>query len=422
MKRSRSIYYLLTLLLLLSASDLHASAESDYDLGLKAYQAGDNVAAAAYFESALDQGMESLSLLYNLASSYYKVGRLEEAKEYFKQLEQTGAMRDIARYHLGLIAVKEKDVFLARQYFSSVVSSGEDKKLTGLSEKHLAALSGKEKRWRSLLSFNTGYDDNIFSASGDSVLDEADSFYELYASTDILLSGGRTDGWLMGAGLYGMKFNSNDENDQYNFLLGLQRATRFADWDSNIHLKLSKSTYAGDDFQTMTKLDVIARKSITRRERIYLRYRGDVIRSDNAIYDYLEGWRQRARIEYRNYAADNIKNVYYEFELNDRGTLVTAIDSYDYSPTRHTVRGVYTHIIDEHWWLTGDLAYRFSEFEASPTIDRVDDQWKLSLSADYRFDRTMKLTAKYQYTDNDSTVDRYIYDKSVFKIGMSKLF
>jgi len=422
MKRSRSIYCLLTILLLLSTPVLYASAESDYDLGLKAYKAGDNVAAAAYFESALDQGMDSISLLYNLASSYYKAGRLEEAKEYFKQLEETGAMRDIARYHLGLIAVKEKDAGVARQYFASVVSSGEDKKLMKLSEKHLAALSGKEKRWRSLLSFNTGYDDNIFSASGDSVLDEADSFYELYASTDVLLSGGRTDGWLLGAGLYGMKFVSNDENDQYNFLLGLQRAKRFADWDSNIHLKLSKSTYAGEDFQTMTQLDVIARKSITRRDRLYLRYRGDVIKSDNATYDYLEGWRQRARIEYRNYAADNIKHFYYELELNDRGTLVTLTDSYDYSPTRHTVRGLYTYIIDEHWWLSGDLAYRFSEFEASPTIDRIDNQWKLTLSADYRFDRTLKLTAKYQYTDNDSSVDRYSYDKSVFKVGISKLF
>lgn len=422
MKRSRAIYCLLIFSLLLPAPDLYASAESDYDLGLKAYKAGNNVAAAAYFESAMDQGMDSVSLVYNLASSYYKVGRLEQAKEYFRQLEQTEAMRDIARYHLGLIAVKEKDAGVARQYFSMVASSGKDKKLMKLSEKHLDALSGKEERWRSLFSFNLGYDDNIFSASGDSVLDEADSFYELYASSDILLSGSRTDGWIIGAGLYGMEFISNDENDQYNFLLGLQRAKKFADWDSSIHLKLSKSTYAGDDFQTITQLDAIARKSITRRDRIYLRYRGDIINSDNATYDYLEGWSQRARIEYRNYAANNIKHIYYELELNDRGTLVTLTDSYDYSPTRHTLRGAYTQILDEHWWLTGDLSYRVSEFEASPTLDRKDDQWKLSLSADYRFDRTLKLTAKYQYTDNDSTVDRYIYDKSVFKIGISKLF
>jgi Tfp pilus assembly protein PilF len=422
MKRSRTIYCLLIFSLLLSAADLYASAESDYDLGLKAYMAGNNVAAAAYFESALDQGMDSVSLVYNLASSYYRVGRLEQAKEYFRQLEQTEAMHDIARYHLGLIAVKEKDVGAARQYFGMVASSGKDKKLMKLSDKHLDALSGKEERWRSLFSFNLGYDDNIFSASGDSVLDEADSFYELYASSDVLLSGSRTDGWIIGAGLYGMEFISNDENDQYNFLLGLQRAKKFADWDSSIHLKLSKSTYAGDDFQTITQLDAIARNSITRRDRIYLRYRGDIINSDNATYDYLEGWSQRARIEYRNYAANNIKHIYYELELNDRGTLVTLTDSYDYSPTRHTLRGAYTQILDEHWWLTGDLSYRVSEFEASPTLDRKDDQWKLSLSADYRFDRTLKLTAKYQYTDNDSTVDRYIYDKSVFKIGISKLF
>jgi hypothetical protein len=426
MKQQESMVYVLGILLLfvsaLYASRLYASSESDYELGLQAYKAGDNTAAATYFESAMEQGMDSLSLIYNLASSYYKLGRLEEAKAYFLQLEQSDEMRDIAQYHLGLIAVKEKDVSVARKYFGLVSAEGRDKKLMQLSEKHLESLSVKENRWRSLVSLNLGYDDNIYSASGDSVLDEADSFYELYASGDVILSGGRKDGWLIGAGLYGMDFINSDTNDQYNFLLGLQRARKISDWEASFNINLSKSTYAGDDFQTIMQFDALGRKSITRRDRLYLRYRADIIESDNTTYDYLEGWRQRARIEYRNYAARNIKHVYYEFELNDRGTLVTSTDSYEYSPLRHTIRGVYTQILDENWWLIGDLSYRYSEFDASETVDRSDNQWKLALSVDYRFDRTLKLFAKYQYTDNDSSIDRYVYDKSVFKVGLSKLF
>ena len=152
-----------------------------------------------------------------------------------------------------------------------------------------------------------------------------------------------------------------------------------------------------------------------------MRYRYEDIKSDNTLYDYLEGWRQRARAEYRNYSVKNIKQIYYELELNDRGELVTLTFTYDYSPTRHTIRGIYTHII-KRWWLTGDLSYRFSDYESSSTIDREDDQWKLALSADYHFDRTFKFTTKVQYTDNESSIDRYIYDKSVIKIGLSKLF
>ncbi len=272
-------------------------------------------------------------------------------------------MEDISDYHLGLIAIKEKDGKLARGHFNAVIASDRDEKLVKLSQKHLAAFTKKEDRWNSYIAFNLGYDDNISSVSGDSVLDIADSFYELYASTDVLLSGRRTDGWLAGASVYGIEYTDTDTNDQYNFSLGLKRAMKFDDWDTTTHLTLAKSTYGGDDFQTITKLDVLARKPISKREKIYLRYQAEDMRSDNSLYDYLEGWRQRGRVEYRNYSASNIKHIYYELELNDRGELVTLTDSYDYSPTRHSVRGIYTQIINKRWWLIGDLSYRFSDFE-----------------------------------------------------------
>lgn len=412
----------LTALILLFSSNLLASAESDYELGVQSYKAGDNAAAARYFESAMQQGMDTIALKFNLASSYYRSGRYEEAKTTFSELNETEEMRDIAEYHLGLIAIKEKDGSQARRHFTAVVNRGNDKKLATLSEKQLNALIPKEDRWKSHVFVNGGYDDNISSVSGDSVLDIADSFLEVFASTDYLIAGRRIDGWTADAALYGIEYSESDTNDLYNLGLGIKRSMRLADWDASARLNLSKSSYGGDDFQTITKLDIIGRKAITKRDRLYLRYQAEDIKSDQAIYDYLEGWRQRGRVEYRNYSASNIKHIYYELELNKRGELVTLIDSYDYSPTRHTVRAIYTQIIKNKWWLSGDLSYQMSDFPASSTIDRQDYQLKLALSVDYHFDRTFKFTSKYQYTDNESTVDRYNYDKSIIKIGLSKLF
>jgi len=366
--------------------------------------------------------MDSVALQYNLASSYYKVGRYADAKKYFEQLKQTDEMRDLAEYNLGLIAIKEKDGSLARRYFSSVVSSGRDEKLIKLSKQHLDALVKKEDRWKSNITFNLGYDNNISSVSGDSVLDRADNFYELFASTDLLISGSRMDGWSAAAYLYGIKYSEYGSNDQNIFSLGLKRAIRLADWDTSAQLNLSKSTYGGDDFQTITRLDITGRKPISKRDRIYLRYQAEDISSDQAIYDYLAGWSQRGRIGYRNYSENDIKQIYYELELNDRGELITSTGSYDYSPTRNTIRGRYTYILNKKWWLIGDLAYRTSDFEASPTVDRKDKQWKLNLFADYHIDRTSKLTTQYQYIDNTSTMEQYNYDKSIIKIGFSKLF
>lgn len=420
MKNTRK--YLLSVLILLFSSELLASAESDYKMGVEAYKVGDTAAAINYFETARKQGMDSLALQYNLASSYYRAGQYAEAKMYFKQLQQSEEMRDLSGYHLGLIAISERDGTLARQHFNAVVSSGKDKKLVALSEKHLNTLRKKQARWKSHVSLNLGHDDNISSVSGDSVLDRADTFYQLFASADLLIAGGRRDGWMADASLYGIEFSETDSNDEYHFSLGLKKAMQFKDWDSSAKLSLSKSTYGGDDFQSITKLDINARKPISKSERLYLRYRAEDIKSDNALYDYLEGTRQRGKFEYRNYSQNNIKQLYYELELNDRGELVTLTDSYDYSPTRHTIRGKYTHIINKKWWLIGDLSYRLSDFPASLTTEREDKQWKLGLSADYHINKTLKLISNYQYIDNASTLDQYNYDKSIIKIGLRKLF
>ncbi|MGB5395607.1 MAG: tetratricopeptide repeat protein, partial [Gammaproteobacteria bacterium] len=222
--------YFFTVFIILFSSGLLATAESDYELGVASYKAGDNAAAVTYFEAAMKQGMDSVALQYNLASSYYKVGRYEDAKHYFKLLEQTVEMREIANYHLGLIAIKEKDAARARPYFESVVSSGKDEKLVKLSSQHLDALSIKEDRSKSKLAFNLGHDDNISAVSEDSVLGTSDTFYELSASTDVLITGSRKQGWLADAALYGISYSDTDTYDQYVFALGLKRTMRLADW------------------------------------------------------------------------------------------------------------------------------------------------------------------------------------------------
>ncbi len=216
--------YLFAVLLLLCSSELMATAESDYELGVASYKAGDNGKAVMYFESAMKQGMDSVALQYNLASSYYRLGRYDDAKKYFKLLKQTEAMRDIAEYHLGLIAIKEKDGSLAHRYFNSVATTGKDEKLVKLSKRQLSALEKAEDRWTSYFSLNYGYDDNISSVSGDSVLGKADNFYQLLASADLLISGRRVDGWTADASLFGIEYSETDTNDEYHFTLGLRRA------------------------------------------------------------------------------------------------------------------------------------------------------------------------------------------------------
>ena len=407
---------------LLFTNEILATTQFDYDLGLESYKAGDNVTAVRYFESAYKQGMKSVSLQFNLASGYYKLGRYKDAKEVFMRLNETIEMRDIATYHLGLIAIKEKNGTLARKYFSSIVGTGKDNKLITLSKKQLLALSHKENQWNSSVFINIGYDDNISSVTEDSVLDKADSFYELFVFSDLIVSGRKKDGWSINASLFGLAYNDTDSNNENHINLGFKRAIQLSYWETSAQLSLSKNTYGGNDFQSSSTLSIIGLKPITQQDYFYLRYQAAEIRSEQPLYDYLEGWYHRARFEYRHYSKINMLQLYYDIEINNRGLLVTSTDSYEYSPTRHTLSSLYTHIINKKWWLNGDFSYRFSDFPSSSSIDREDNQMKIAFSVDYRFNKTFKFTTNYQYIDNTSTVDRYNYDKSIIKAGLSKSF
>jgi len=422
MKKTKLQIFFLSLLVFMFSSPLFATAETDFNLGVKAFKAGDNSAAASYFEAAMQQGLVSVALHYNLASSYYKLGRYAQAKHYFKLVNQTPEMHELAEYNLGLIAVKQQQWQQARRHFNEVVDSGRDEKLTRLSLRQLEAIKGKEDQWTAYVSANLGYDDNITSASDDSVLDISDSFYDVFGSVDYLISGKRREGWVADATLFSIDYSDSDSYDEYQYAFGLKRAIVLDDWETSAHFGLSTSVFGGDDYLTTSKLDLKGRKVLSRSDRLYLRYRLEDINSDRALYDYLDGWRQRFRVEFRQYNKQDSRQLYYELELNDRSQLVTSLYSYDYSPLRHTLHGRYIRYLNDKWHLSSDLSYRLSDYPDSPTMNRNDQQLRLELKADYRIDRTFKLTAKLQFTDVDSTEDRYSYDKSVIKFGVSKLF
>lgn len=412
----------LTLAIFYIPAQVAASVESDFNLGIEFFQAGDYSAAVDQFESAQKQGMSSVSLHFNLASSYYKLGDYKSAKKYYRIVAKSVQMKDLAEYNLGLIALKENDTALARKYFNTIVSQGEEKKLKVLSRKKLKQIKEKDDRLMIYLSSNVGYDDNITAAPDNTTLGVSDSFYDLYFSIDYLLSGKRKAGWAVGASYFQIDFSDSDSSDESQYSAGLKREQNLSAWDSTLGVNLNKYNFGGEDYQSAVRLDVKGKKSLSKYSRLYLRYRYDDISSEQASYNYLEGWRQRARVEYRHYGKKDSKQVYYELELNDRSDLITSTYAYDYSPTRHTVRAKYTYLYSKKWRFSTDLSYRFSDFPASTSFDRDDDQWRLSLSSDYRFDKTFKLTGKLQFTDNASSVDRYNYDKTSLRVGISKLF
>ena len=409
-------------LMMLFASSVSATAQTDFEQGLKLFKAGDYSEAVEKFESARKQGMKTVSLYYNLGSSYFKLENYRVSKHYFSLVAKLPEMQSLAEYNLGLIALREKQNKLASDYFNRVITAGKDQKLVALSRKKLREIRQIKSPWSAFISMNLGHDDNITASPSGAVSNISDNFYDFYASIDRVVSGKRKAGWLVDASYFRMDYSDSDYFDEYMIQLGIRKEHKLADWDSRFKFSMSKRNYGGNDFQTILQLGVVGKKSLSKSDRILIRFRYEDISSDYALYDYLEGSRIRLRTEYRSYDKYNDHQFYYEIDINDRGVLDAGSYSYEYSPSRHTVLYKYTYLKNDKWHYSGEASYRVSDFPASTSFDRNDDRLKLALGADYRFDKTFKLRTRLQYIDNASTVDIYDYDKTMVTIGLSKLF
>jgi tetratricopeptide (TPR) repeat protein len=412
---------LIAFLFLYSVNAL-ASAEVEYNKGVEFFKKGNYHAAINKFESARKKGMASASLYYNLGSSYFKIEKYSTSKLYFTQVTQFPDKRVLAEYNLGLIAVKENNKEVALRHFNYVVKMGNENKLVLLSKRKIASIESAYKSWLAFFAVDVGYDDNINISPNDLTQGISDTFYNLYTSADYVVSGKRKNGWLIDASYIRIDFSDGTDYDQDFYTFGIRNEYRLYRWDTKTHITSGKSTFGGDDLQTFYKLELLGINPLSKNEKVILRYWYEEYSSENINYDYLEGWRQRARIGYRRNLKKNNLQIYYEAEVNDRGEYITSTYSYNYSPTRHTVRGKYIHELTDKWIITNDLSYRISDFPASATLDRDETKWALALSVDYRIDTKLKIHSKLKFMENDSSVDTYNYDKSIITIGVKKLF
>ncbi len=429
--KSINVRPLFILLIVLTgfSSPLIAASQDTFNQGATSFNQGYYAAAVKTFKKAEAQGMKSPALYYNLASSYYKLGEYKKAAEYFNKVRKYKGMKTLAEYNLGLVALKQNDRKTARKWFSSVVKNGKDAKLIVLAEDKLRQTRTRKtskwltKKWSAYLSGALGYDDNVNFAPLGITSEKSDTFSEVVASVDYLFSGDRNNGWLGEAYFYNLNYINEDLFDEYEFGAGIKKNLQLnRNWQTQYAFDMSKINYGGEAYQTIARLGAEARNSFSKNERLYFRYSYEDITSDKNIFDYLEGWRQKFRAEYRLYRKQDNARLYYELELNSRNDLTLTTGVYSYSPTRHTLRGRYTSKLSREWHLIGDLSYRASDYPVTASQDRQDDRFRAAAYADYRFAKDLKLRARIDYTDNRSTENIFAYKRTVYSLGLSALF
>ncbi len=418
----KNLLFLLTGLSLLLSAAASAASNSDFDKGMRYFKQGHYNKAIQSFEQAHQKGMRKPALYYNLGVSYFKKGNYDKAETNFKQTLKNKNLKSLSEYNIGLVYLKKGDKTDAKKWFKKSAASS-NKKIAGLSRLQLEKLSPrktgkKTKNWYNYASLSYGYNSNIKLAPVEIASNTNDSYMDIYASTSGVISGSYNDGVLLDAFAYFLNYADVDTYDEKQVRIGLYKNKKYADWRTRLGGYYERSTFGSTDYQQTIGLEARGKKRLGKTNSLSLRYRYNDISSLNAVYDYLNGWRQQFRFEYLDYTASDSKRIYYEIEFNDRQNL----SNRNYSPTRHKILAIYRKNLSRAWRIGGELSYRYSAYDPTPVQNREDDRLRAAIEARYTISKMWKVNGRYQRTDNSSTDNLYDYTQNLYYLSVEANF
>ena len=425
---------------LLFTQTVFAQTATDYfQQGIKASESGDHQTALKQFKKAKQAGLESVALQYNLAVSYYRLRRYEEARQLFTGLTDTPKFEQIAYFNLGLIANKQKDERAAIRWFKRAYRSsdnGKVRKLAAVALTRLGVSKSKMKRpprrWTGLVSSSVARDSNVTLANEDlvGVTSKSDTVVDFLAFADRWLRGGRNDGLRMGLSLYQQRYQTLDQYNFSQYSVHLTRYGRLDNWRMRFGAHWDENHFDNSEYQRVVSADVRGSKALSKQNQLRLSYKLSRIQATDSVYEYLEGWRQRLRAGLQQRRESNKFRYYYQLEINNRSDRTTATRFTSYSPIRHVLRATGWWNFTDKWGLRLDGRFRYSQYNdahilsGGESIRREDNQIRLSAKVSHKFSRDWEVNVQTIYTDNDSSIDQpspglsYSYTRTLLKAGV----
>ncbi len=418
---------------LLLVSPLSWAGSATFETGTRLFKEGRYSEAIDAFQQARAEGDESLLLHYNLAVSYYRLGRYRMARRHFLKLLDHRRLGPLARYNLGLVAYRLDGDKIAANWFQSSYEQSEDPDLKSLAARQLDKLRSqapKPSSWSSYTSASYGLEDNVTQVNDEltQVSSESDSYWDLYTSINYQYSGDRKQGTLirLGGGL--TRYNRLNQYDQDGINLGIYQNEPLAGWQMRYGAHYYYDRIDRSGYQQRFKLQARGTYHIGADKRFRLQYDVSRLNELDTAYAYLGGWRQRLRAGYLQRNGDLRLRLRYTLELNDREDFSTPTTFISYSPTRHTFLASVRSPLTESWSARADLEYRDSDYNqtnisaGAPTAVQRDQRLRLSFYATYRYNRNIDLEVRYRYTDNQSNLVDQRYQNNLLTFSVNAFF
>lgn len=388
--------------------------------GVQAFKQGDYLQASKAFEKSRENGLHTPSLSYNLATTYYRLGRYPEAEKLFLELAAEPGWETLAEYNLALVARKQGQDDIAEQRFRQV-QQADNAKLSALASRALESDAKAKPAHYLFASVYGGGDDNVKLRS-----DTAGGGGEDSQLTG-LLTGRYYLGshWSLDGLVYRRDLDDNDSFDTALAQLGVHRESGNSRWHRDHSLKVASQTLDNESYLDTATLESQLTRRLTANTRIQLsgQLQGIWAARD---YDYLDGWQARAQLRWLQRLGKARWQLSYEVEFNDREDLVYRTYFASYSPRRQGVQTVLSLPFGARLSARARVLYQFSDYRdayrtPTETRHRQDDLLTASLRTSLAFNRRWKGFVEYLYSDHHSSLERYRYDRQQWNLGIEYL-
>ena len=420
MKRHpRGLSYLLALGSLTLSSIAWAAdsgpATEAFAAGTTAFAQQDYLLALSHFQDARAHGLDGPAIHYNLGVCQYKLGNYREADAAFHVVaDNYPAMRALAHYNLGLVALKRGQQARAQTFFEQARANSVDEKIARLAAAELQKLepARETQSWFSLVDARIGHDDNV-SLQDDIGLPTGGSdsaFTEVFA----MLSGPAGPGLRFDGSVYAVRYPDAETFDQNALRLGGVYQWTWGTWRAEAGPYLNYSTLNGDGYEQRLGGSLALKRDLDDRTTVSVRYLHDEIDELEDQFAFVGGSRDQLRVSLDRSLNKGRLALGYVLDLNDR-------EGASVSPTRHRVFGRYRFSVTPYWLIDAELSFRTSRYD-DLMVTRDEDLTELSLGFLRTLAKSWQLTGEYHLGQNDSNVDTFSYDRNRFLIGLTKLF
>ncbi len=400
--------------------------------GVTAFRAGDYPAALQSFLDALQAGLDTPGLHYNLGATYYRLQRYPEAEREFQGLASDPKWAPLAHYNLGLTAQRAGRPQQAMEYFEQAQRTTTDPSLRTLAATAFERLGGAppSPETSAVVSLAGGYDSNVTlspDAATVEVSHQGDRFVEALAAASHRLAGTTARGWVAHGGLVLRKYGDLSQFDVTGLRAGLSYETDSSRVQTSVGGYFDTAYIGGDRLEQVASVDVQARRRLDAGGELSGRYQLGHIAGGGG-FEYLDGRQQRLSADAGLALASAFLRVGYQLELNHRRDLQQGSEFFSASPTRYSLFATVALRNVAGWQTDARGEYRVSRYGDPNLIDagalgtlevtRKDQRYGFALRANRGLTPLWRAFIDYSYYRNQSNLDTYDYSRHQLMAGI----